>query len=200
MSFVNRLICRAMERPYYHLTRPDGSVYMFRYWLFGHGTERDRDDRLDHKPMLNPRVGWLSRWAARNLACVRVHHIVASDRDRDLHDHPGWNMSVVLRGGYWELIPCAQGSRYPFNELPDLDPRAPLECDELVGERCLALWRGPGAFVFRTPRTRHKLVLPAGGFAWSLFGIGSTTNRWGFYVGDRKVPWREYDALGGRHE
>jgi hypothetical protein len=32
----------------------------------------------------------------------RLHHIVASDRDRDLHDHPWDFVSVLLTGAYLE--------------------------------------------------------------------------------------------------
>lgn len=43
----------------------------------------------------------------RALLTALVHHILRSDRDRAMHDHPWENASLVLRGGYWEVAPGA---------------------------------------------------------------------------------------------
>lgn len=56
---------------------PDGSLYMERYWLEG-----------------SPRS---------SAASVRFHHILQSDGDRDLHDHPWAFDSLILEGTYEEL-------------------------------------------------------------------------------------------------
>ena len=77
IRIVDRLIAYAKKRPYHHL----GS-YMLRYWL--------KDPGEDCKT-----------WGAR------IHHIKRSDHDRCLHDHPWPNTSVVLAGGYWEVMPGA---------------------------------------------------------------------------------------------
>jgi len=40
---------------------------------------------------------------------VYLHHILRSDVDIDLHDHP-WNFwSIMLSGGYWEQVRDDQG-------------------------------------------------------------------------------------------
>ena len=31
-----------------------------------------------------------------------LHHYKRSDSDRGVHDHPAWNVAMVLSGGYWE--------------------------------------------------------------------------------------------------
>ena len=84
-SLVQRLIAalidRAMRTPYFHLPG-----YMDRYWLM--------------KP---------SKWT---LGCsVRIHHILSSDSDRVLHDHPWPFVTMILRGGYFEDRPL-------FNDPP----------------------------------------------------------------------------------
>lgn len=195
LDFVEWLIARARRRPYFHLCRPNGDLYMRRWWLLGHGTDRDRDP--DGR-MCNPWVGGFARWWAANLYVIRVHQIVRSDKDPDLHDHPAWNVSVVLRGGYWELVPDLLGSKFPFDTLLPDDPRRPEEAEERVNERCIRRWRPPGTLVFRGAHTRHKIVLPRGRQAWSLFAVGKKSNEWGFYVRGVKVHWRVYESQHGK--
>lgn len=57
-----------------------GSCYM-RRWRIGYGV--------------------LPRW----LPGVRVHHIMRSDADREMHDHPFSFVSIILWGGYTEHGP-----------------------------------------------------------------------------------------------
>lgn len=61
---------------------------------------------------------------------VRVHNIVRSDVDRDLHDHPFTFVSFILRGGYWEHR--EDGSR---------------------------TWYGRGSVLLRKAETLHRLEL-----------------------------------------
>jgi hypothetical protein len=42
---------------------------------------------------------------------IYLHHIVRSDDDRALHDHPWLNMSILLRGSYREVMPHASKVR-----------------------------------------------------------------------------------------
>jgi hypothetical protein len=87
-AVVDYLIRRAKRTPYVHITGPDGSVYMERYWLF------------------NPYPA-NSSGAAKNRfpISIRLHRIMRPDGDRHLHDHP-WNArTFILRGGYTEVRP-----------------------------------------------------------------------------------------------
>jgi hypothetical protein len=43
---------------------------------------------------------------------IKLHWIHKPDPDRDLHDHPWWFVSFVLRGGYTEIT-CADPAIYP---------------------------------------------------------------------------------------
>lgn len=36
---------------------------------------------------------------------IYLHNIVRSDDDRALHDHPWWNLSILLKGSYREVTP-----------------------------------------------------------------------------------------------
>lgn len=107
--------------------------YMERYWL------------------VQPR-----RWLPFS---VRVHHILRSDDDRHLHDHPWSYATIILRGGYTEVT-----SR-------DKDGK----------------WYGVGNILFRGWRHFHRLIVPPGATAWTLFIMGPYRHRWGF-----KIPYTEY--------
>lgn len=37
---------------------------------------------------------------------IYLHQILRSDDDRALHDHPWWNISVILKGFYFEHTPA----------------------------------------------------------------------------------------------
>jgi hypothetical protein len=168
---------------------------MMRYWLFGQGTDRDRDDRLPDAPYINKPRGRFAHWLASHV-CVRVHQVLKSDSDRHLHDHPAWNFTLVLTGGFYEVMPCKDGTKYPFHDVLVNPSRNGIrEADLYVGEASRAKWRGPGSLVFRRARSRHKIVLPRKApRTFTLFVIGKKSNDWGFYRAGCKIGWREYLA------
>lgn len=63
---------------------------------------------------------------------IYLHHILHDDTDRALHDHPWWNLTLILHGGYREVTP--------------------------KGERL----RRRGQFIFRRARALHRLVVGEG--------------------------------------
>lgn len=91
-AVAERLVLRALETPYTHITSADGKdCYMARWWLFN---PYGKDANGDPTPARSP---WLPS--------VRIHHILRADQDRDLHDHP-WNArTIVLKGWYDEELP-----------------------------------------------------------------------------------------------
>jgi 3'-phosphoadenosine 5'-phosphosulfate sulfotransferase (PAPS reductase)/FAD synthetase len=124
--------------------------------------------------------GYMDRWWLipynRFGIAARIHHIKRSDADRHFHDHPWWSISIILRGGYWEWQP---GGQRDGVYLPDV-----------------RRWRGPGSLVLRRATQWHRLELhPVGERVmpcWSLFICGRARQEWGFLVGGRKVPARDY--------
>lgn len=143
-----RIIRRAMRTPYVHL-----AGYMERFWLFRFG-----------------RCGG-GQSGAYPLIGARVHHILRSDDGRDFHDHPWPYLTIILRGGYWEV--------------------RPVLVDNVVSY-CVRTWHGPGSVLLRRAASWHRLELPEGQTAWTLFCTGPKVQHWGFLVGRRKVGWREY--------
>lgn len=142
-SVANWLIRRAQRTPYFNLVG-----YMNRWWLkrpAGHGAHNDVSEV--HK------TGW----------GARIHQTLRSDEDRALHDHPWANCSIVLRGGYWEVM--EDGSR---------------------------IWRGPGSVVFRKATAKHRLIVPEGAESWSLFIMGHWRRDWGFWPTWGWTYWRDY--------
>lgn len=89
---------------------------------------------------------------------VYLHHFVASDPDRGLHDHP-WDraISLVLAGGYTEV-------------------RRNSALDEQIKRRV-----GPGRLNLLDGRTHHRVIISPGKTAWSLFMHGPYVKPWGFY-------------------
>ena len=167
-------------KPYHHLTD-----YMQRWWLLPASKDKAR-------------------------MAARVHHILRSDLDRALHDHPWDNASVLLKGGYWEVVPGAyrdafergiEGASHPMRQLH-------LTIHNLPGGKVPALqrevfaaagvkWRGPLSITKRKAEALHRLVLPAGTTAWSLFITWPKRREWGFATETGWVHNESYlNALG----
>ena len=147
LKFIHRLAialdCWGKKRTI--LDREGGSVYLERYYLLWGSRQGDYK-----RP-------W---WCPFN---VMLHHLCRSDED-ELHDHPWWNCSLILAGGYWETTPKGR------------------------------FWRRPGTFLMRRAIAQHKLEIdPAKGEVWTLFVIGPRVRDWGFIntEGDW-VQWQEY--------
>lgn len=89
--------------------------------------------------------------AARDLPFnFMLHKVCQSDPD-DLHDHPWWYATLILKGGYWEITPEGR------------------------------FWRGPGHFRLRSPNSLHRLEIPeSSDGSWSLFLRGKKVKDWGF--------------------
>lgn len=108
---------------------------------------------------------------------IYLHNMLRDDDDRALHDHPKFNISIVLRGGFYEEMP-----RDPF------DPTGPTE----------KVFRRPGDIVFRRPSAPHRLELPMPQptylpSSWSLFITGPAVREWGFWCKNRGwVPWQVF--------
>jgi hypothetical protein len=94
---------------------------------------------------------------------LMLHKICLSDPD-DLHDHPWWYATLILKGGYWEITPEGK------------------------------FWRGPGHFRISQPESLHRIEIPENGASWSLFFRGSKLREWGFLHEDKWIHHREYLA------
>lgn len=128
---------------------------------------------------------YIQRWYLARKSSIKVlenlylHKILRGDDDRALHDHPWWNISLILRGGYWEHMPV---NRVLYAARLDMRTRR--------------VWRGPGRIVLRRADDAHRLELPEGGKpCWSLFLTGQKSREWGFYC---PTGWRHNETFDMR--
>lgn len=124
-----------------------------------------------------PEAPYMNRWwvIPRNrFFNIYLHEILRSDDDRALHDHPWFNVSIVLVGGYCEIRPISTPTRY--HPVPTPTRR----------------WRGAGSIVCRLPTSAHRLEVDEGKRCWSLFITGPVVRTWGFWCPRGWKPWQEF--------
>lgn len=158
----------AKRTPYLHLTSPDGSVYMERYWVF------NPYDRQTNVP----------RWAPLIPFSARVHHIRREDLDRHLHDHP-WNArTIILKGWYCE---CRPATWKTFTEQVS-DGQGGTEL------RRIHLRRAGDTAALKFGEY-HSICEVSDGGVFTLFFSWKWRGVWGFLVDGVKVPWKQYLGL-----
>lgn len=127
-------------------------------------------------------IAYLNRWYVwrrnRWLNCY-LHEFIADDVDPVLHDHPWWSVSVVLRGGYYEITTGPDGTQ----------------------ER---RYYGRGSVRIRSAKFSHRIELPrVKRFdgektvevlepCWTLFLTGPRIRDWGFHCPNGWKSWQEY--------
>ncbi len=152
----------------YAQKRPAGDIegYMERFWLVRPASRQ-------------PWVLMSWRQRARRILFpfgVRVHHILRSDPD-DLHDHPWWNMSLILRGYYWEVTPRDQGMPGASDSLP---------------HNLKTTLRARGQIAFRKAEVRHRILVQKGHTCWTIFIMGPKFRDWGFHTSRGWIHWESY--------
>lgn len=83
---------------------------------------------------------------------IRLHKFSRSDDDRALHDHAWSFITIILKGGYWDVTK---------------DGRK---------------WIGPGSIRYRSNTHRHTIEIPEGKSSWSIIITSRYVHRWGFYI------------------
>lgn len=118
-----------------------------------------REDPYLARWFLIPRNRWFN---------VYLHHFLRSDDDRALHDHPWWNLSILLRGAYVEHTVRPGGIN-------------------------VRTQRQAGAMKLRRAASAHRIELPDGP-VWTLFVTGPRLRSWGFHCPKGWVHWRRFTA------
>ena len=117
---------------------PDHDVYLRRWWVI-------------------PKNKWFN---------IYLHNFFRSDDDRALHDHPWWNVSILLRGEYKEHT-----------------------------RQRIYLRRAP-VVVFRSAVCAHRIELTTnGGSVWTLFITGPKIRDWGFLCPNGWRHWSKFVSL-----
>lgn len=99
---------------------------------------------------------------------VYVHWIYETDSDRYPHDHPWKFWSLILRGGYAELV----------YDSPGADPTPKM-------------WP-PGSFHIMPTDHAHQITDISAPLVTLVF-TGSRVREWGFWSPNGFIPWRKFD-------
>jgi len=113
---------------------------------------------------------YLMRWfiIPRNpVFNIYFHFFLRDDDDRALHDHPWFNMSLLLQGSYIEHTIRAGG----------------VHVETL---------RRAGTFKFRSPWAAHRIALIDGKPCSTLFITGPKIRAWGFHCPRGWVHWEKF--------
>jgi hypothetical protein len=97
---------------------------------------------------------------------VYLHHFLRSDDDRALHDHPWWNVSLLLDGAYVEHTIAAGGVQHAIRYCA---------CE----------------LKFRTAKSAHRVEITDGP-TWSLFITGPAIRNWGFHCPKGWRRWQDF--------
>ena len=115
---------------------------------------------------------FMKRWAIYfGPFSIRLHHWLDSDTDRNLHDHPWWFITLILRGQYTE---------------------------HLNGGASKVMKQGE--FGFRRATHRHRVTISKQSVlalepCWSVVVTGPIKRKWGFWDKNNKfteAPDQDY--------
>lgn len=142
--------------------------------------------RLSPEVIGPPECPILHRWT---LVKVRgrklmLHHFLPNADDRDVHDHPSPFITIVLRGGYTDLVPCPA-------ELCGSGICLCAGTGLLVGDRMKA-----GMLRRRSATHAHRTKVGPNG-CWTLVLMGLKSRSWGFWREGRWWSWADYTERFG---
>ncbi len=124
---------------------------------------------------LKPKDGWHNRY---------LHCFTRDDEDRALHDHPWWNLSLLLDGSYYEHTIAKGGVHHrELLTVGDMKLRAPWDAHRV---ECLKEYDSvqPGTSLKPIP-------------CWSLFMTGPVQRGWGFHCPGEWKPHSKFGADAG---
>jgi hypothetical protein len=126
--------------------------------------EPDLQIKRDGKPYLNR---WWLLPKDKYPINIYLHQFLSSDPDKELHDHPWWSVSFLLKGELEELY---NGGAYGN-----------------------AIWRKILLLLpyLRRSRHSHRMLLKSES-AWTIFITGKEWRPWGFWTEDGWVESSEF--------
>lgn len=146
LSYEDRIVMRSyvgatLDRPDLVIA-PDGKPYIYRWYV-------------------TPRAGDIGDPRGNTYFHIQVQ----DDPERPLHDHPWDNMSVILAGGYDEML--------------NVDP--PYGATVMHERR-------KGDVIFRRASQAHRLLMPPGvDYTMTQFTTGPNVKNWGFWINNEWV-------------
>ena len=118
---------------------------------------------------------YLDRWGIRwnGVGAIYLHKMSAPDPGMDLHDHPWPFVSIILKGGYTEIVRSIRGlltdrRNYPETLTPDMSPPR------------IKTWKRGSIHVVGKDEA-HTIIDLNETPSWSLVFTGRVSREWGFY-------------------
>lgn len=129
---------------------------------------------------------FLDRWGfeAERLGGVFLHKMSAPDPGIDLHDHPWWFVSIILRGGYTEERAAARIA----SQLAVAAERFPPMCKHGVVEH-----RRRWSIRLMRLTECHRITDLDRTPTWTLVIHGPNIRKWGFFLPSGWVNEHVYD-------
>lgn len=156
---------------------------LYRWTLFplGFGSNSSSTEHLKTAP------DWLPK--------LLLHHFVPQADERDSHDHPRGFWTLVLKGGYDDMIKCdwCNGTGNIFWDSEHEERRTDGYCMKCssTGIVLNEVMRA-GMIRYRPPEHTHRTRVHQGG-CWSLVLMGPKRRDWGFHRDDGSwMPYKEY--------
>lgn len=129
---------------------------------------------------------YIRRWhiLPRNRLMNLYYHVYeGSDPGEDLHDHPWWNVSWILKSYFVETVPkYSKTDPYVSGAWPNS-----FEDKYRITQ---VLVRREGQIIFRKAEQSHLQIVPLP-HCHSLFLTGPLRRKWGFWT---KSGWEQYDV------
>ena len=131
-----------------------------------------------------------------------LHKFLRDDDDRALHDHPWWFASLILRGGYTEIVRDDSSDVLGYYRCSNCGNDQPFylqSCANCGRSKRVSVLRRPLSLAFRRAEHRHRVVLhrdlegnpiPC----WTLILTGRKRRTWGFWCPRGFVPWQRFTA------
>jgi len=128
---------------------------------------------------------YLYRWTLLSTPWFKIylHHFVADDWSKDLHDHPKRFITIGLRGGYIEQVPAPLGL--------EAAETASAHTEKRLQMGWYRYWGAPWIRSFEASHT-HRIIIPEGEDCWTLCIAFKAVRQWGFWANGKWVPWRQY--------
>lgn len=170
MGLIERLLC--MVFPYVDIHRKGTTDIYLRRWF------------------INPRNKDFSQ--NKGKPRLYLHKFYRGDEDPHMHDHPWPFTSLILTRGYWEERPyvfCDPFDISPAQEqtmryIPTPD-KADIHARHVFYKR-FSIVRRPAVW-------KHRVILKDKKPVWTIVRTGVKERGWGFWMGDKLCPWRQYD-------
>lgn len=140
-------------------------------------------------------------WLCRDRKLM-IHHFLPEVEDRDPHDHPRGFWTFVVRGSYFDLVPCYACEGHGFEEAARSTSEgvAPFRCSfcDGIGTVIGEVMR-PGKLRFRPAKHTHITQSGPDG-AWTVVLMQPFERAWGFWRKGRFWTFKDYErAFGFAH-